>query len=111
MIKSANFRGASGTAYSFKRVNPDSPWARESGVALFAAPDAFGWRIIRMVEVSGREHDVRPLWAHADAERYGATAVFVLPADGRTLRRGILTDLSEGLTPVCATELGLAVAA
>lgn len=111
MVKSVNFRGASGKAFSFKRVNPDAPWARESGVALFAAPDAFGWRIIRMVEVSGREHDVRPLWAQADAERFGASAVFVLPADGRAARREVLKDLSEGLTPVCATDIDLAVAA
>ena len=111
MIKSVNFRGASGTAYSFRRVNPDSPWAREAGVALFAAPDAFGWRVIRMIDVSGHEHDVRPLWAHADAERYGASAVFVLPADGRGARREILKDLSDGLTAVCATDLDLAVAA
>ena len=67
------FRGRSGKAWDFKRVPLDAPWARTAGVALFAAPDTYGWRIIRTIELSGKPNDVQPIWALADAERYGIT--------------------------------------
>lgn len=111
MKQITSFRGASGTAYAFESADPDSSWAKHGGVALFAAPDAFGWRIVRMVNITGRMHDVRPIWAYADAERYGATTIFVHTASRPETREAILADLSEGLTPVCTTALDLAVAA
>ena len=100
MEQSVNFRGASGTAHSFNPVAKDSPWARVPGVAIFAAPDTYGWRIIKVVELTGREHDIRPVWALADAERYGASAVFVSMQMDSRLRRRMMSDIETGLSPV-----------
>ncbi len=95
-----NFRGRSGHLYSFSREREDSAWARRAGVALFAAPDTYGWRIIRMVEMTGRLHDVQPFWAQLDAERYGARAIFVLDEASFETRRNVMADLEAGLSPV-----------
>jgi hypothetical protein len=79
------FRGRSGKAWDFKRVPLDAPWARTAGVALFAAPDTYGWRIIRTIELSGKPNDVQPIWALADAERYGITGTPSFVLDGELL--------------------------
>ncbi|MEL7453874.1 MAG: hypothetical protein AAGJ50_10955, partial [Pseudomonadota bacterium] len=83
-----------------------------SGVAVFAAPDAYGWRVIRVVELTGRDHDIRPLWALHEAERYGASAVFVASEPDRYLRQGMISDLEAGLSPVVvgapAVPMGMA---
>ena len=42
-MREIKFRGRSGKAYSFVRMAPSAPWAREAGVALFAAQGPFGW--------------------------------------------------------------------
>lgn len=95
------FRGQSGKAWEFQRVEMDAPWARAPGVAIFAAPDTYGWRVIRVVELTGRPNDVQPIWALADAERYGANAVFVsLEFDGAA-RKAMVNDIEEGFSPVC----------
>ena len=52
-----SFRGRSGKAWEFQRVAADAPWARSPGVVIFAAPDAYGWRLIRVVELSGKQPD------------------------------------------------------
>ena len=104
MAISNSFRGASGKAHSFERVDIDGAWARVPGIAIFAAPDSYGWRVIRVVELTGRPHDVRPLWALSDAERYGANAVFVaLELDAGT-RKTIVADIEMGLNPVCSAS-------
>ncbi len=100
MQSSVSFRGATGRAWSFKRVDAASAWARVPGVAIFAAPDAYGWRVIKLVELTGREHDVRPLWALADAERYGAETVFLSLEMKRENRQVMMSDLEAGLNPV-----------
>ena len=95
-----SFRGQSGRAYRFHRMDIDAPWAAETGVALFAARGPYGWRIVRLIALSGRVHSVQPIWALADAQRYGATAVFVCrmaPGEHRDL---VLEDLEAGLNPV-----------
>ena len=69
-----SFRGRSGKAWNFRRVPSESPWARSAGAVIFAAPDAYGWRIIRVMELTGRPHDLQPIWALSEAERYGASA-------------------------------------
>ena len=111
MKLAVSFRGATGQAHSFEQVDPGSAWARHPGVALFAAPDAFGWRVIRIVELSGKPHDVQPLWALSDAERYGATAVFVDLESDAHVRRAVIADLERGMTPVCALDENFAIAA
>lgn len=103
-----SFRGQSGRAYRFHRLDIDGPWAAETGVALFAARGPYGWRIVRLTALSGREHGVQPIWALADAQRYGATAVFVCRMDPGEDRDDILEDLEDGLNPVVSDfrELG-----
>mgnify|MGYP001245325173 FL=1 len=98
------FRGQSGKAWEFQRVGTDAPWARAAGVAIFAAPDTYGWRIIRVVELTGRPNDVQPIWALADAERYGANAVFLAVEFDATARKRMVNDIEEGFSPVCFTS-------
>lgn len=104
MMRNMKFRGQSGRAYSFVRMAPNASWAREAGVALFAAQGPFGWRVIKLAMLRGRLHDVQPIWAYADAERYGARAVFVMRETDPQVRANALADLETGLSPVCATE-------
>ncbi|MCA8901486.1 MAG: hypothetical protein KDA53_09565, partial [Hyphomonas sp.] len=50
---------------------------------------------------TGRPHDLQPIWALAEAERYGATAVFLaLEFDGAERKR-MVADIEEGFSPVC----------
>ena len=103
-MRSVNFCGQSGRSYGFKRVCPDSPWAAGQGIAMFAASGAFGWRIIRIVELDGREDNIQPFWAYRDAQRYGARAVFFAECDRILDRKTSIADLREGLDPVCDTQ-------
>ena len=46
-------------------------------------------------------HDLQPIWALAEAERYGASAVFLaLEFDARE-RKCMVADIEEGFSPVC----------
>lgn len=103
-MREVKFRGLSGKAYSFTRMAPNAPWAREAGIALFAAQGPFGWRVVRLATLRGRLHDVQPIWAWADAERYGARAVFVLRESDPAARAAALSDLQAGLNPVLETR-------
>ncbi len=110
-MREMSFRGQSGRAYKFLRVGVDTPWARTAGIALFAARGPFGWRVVKLTSIRGRAHDTQPIWAFADAERYGATDVFVLDEQHADTRQRILEDLGQGLSPVCETvydEMALA---
>ncbi len=104
MCQHVRFRGLSGRAASFTRVFPSDPWARAPGVAVFAAPDTYGWRVIKVVEVTGRPHDVRPIWALADAERFGAETVFLTLEMDSDARKALVADLEAGLSPVCIEQ-------
>ena len=99
-MREVKFRGRSGKAYSFVRMAPNAPWAREAGVALFAAQGPFGWRVVRLTTLRGRLHDVQPIWAWADAERYGARTVFIMRELDPSDRATALADLEAGLNPV-----------
>lgn len=103
-MREVKFRGQSGKAYSFVRMAPNAPWAREAGIALFAAQGPFGWRVVKLTTLRGRLHDVQPIWAFADAERYGAKAIFVLRESDAQLRSLVLSDLNSGLNPVLEAE-------
>ncbi|MEM7661618.1 MAG: hypothetical protein AAF292_05175 [Pseudomonadota bacterium] len=113
MANRINFNGASGRQYAFNRVEVNSPWARNAGVAVFAAPDTFGWRIIGISQLTGRTHDVRPLWALREAERYGASAVFYCAEANGDARCDIISDLQSGFNPLVSQQepIELAVAA
>lgn len=111
-MREMKFRGRSGQAYAFTRMAPTAPWARETGVAMFAAQGPFGWRVVRLTTLRGRLHDVQPIWAWADAERYGARAVFILRETDPTRRAVALQDLEAGLNPVLEhTDQEIALAA
>ena len=99
-MSKVSFRGRSGHLAEFTKMVPDSDWAGRAGVALFAAPDTYGWRIIRMVEMTGRTHDVQPFWAQLDAARYGAKTIFIHEEGDFETRRAIMADLDAGLSPV-----------
>ncbi|MEM6411267.1 MAG: hypothetical protein AAF683_07005 [Pseudomonadota bacterium] len=99
-----NFSGASGKQYIFNRVEAGAPWARNAGVAVFAAPDTFGWRMIGISQLTGRTHDVRPLWALREAERYGASAVFYCSEQDGDKRCDIIADLQSGFSPVMSHQ-------
>lgn len=105
MTTSVSFRGSSRKAHSFTRVQGSGPWARNAGVAIFAAPDAYGWRIIQVVELTGRVHDVRPIWALSAAERYGASAVFISEERDSEKRKYIVSDIEAGLSPVLPSPI------
>jgi len=100
MSNAVSFRGQSGKAWSFQRAAADAPWARAPGIAIFAIPEACGWRIFRVMELTGRSHDIQPIWALAEAERYGASAVFVSLEFDPSVRKHIVADLEAGFRPV-----------
>jgi hypothetical protein len=100
LTEMVSFRGLSGAARAFELVGAASPWALRSGVAIFAARAACGWRVIRVVELSGKPHDVQPIWALAEAERYGATAVFIADEAAADVRRALAEDIETGFRPV-----------
>ena len=103
-MRALNFCGQSGRSYAFTRVSPDSDWAARQGIAMFASNTGYGWRIIRIVELDGREHNIQPIWAFRDAQRYGARAVFFAECDRILDRKTSIADLREGLDPVCDTQ-------
>jgi len=93
-------RGASGKLYGFSAVHGDSDWIDTPGVALFAAPEGYGWRIIRVAQITGRDADTGPHEAHRDAERFGADTLMVLAETDPTARAAIIADLEAGMSPV-----------
>jgi len=97
-------RGASGKLYGFSAVHGQSDWLARPGIVLFAAPEGYGWRIIRTCQVTGREDDIQPLWAHRDAERYGADTVMHLEEGDHAARCAIIADLEAGMSPVLASQ-------
>jgi len=103
MGSAVSFRGQSGKAWSFQRAAVDAPWARSPGVAIFAIPEACGWRVFRVIELSGKPHDVQPIWALAEAERYGASAVFVALEFAAPVRKQIVADLEAGFRPIVSS--------
>lgn len=110
MQRPVSFRGKSGRTYAFRLVEAHGNWMGEAGVALFAAPDGYAWRVIRIAEMTGRPDDVQPLWAQADAARYGGDAVLVLAVADPVRRRKVAEDLEAGFSPVwTGTRGGLAV--
>jgi len=100
MSNAVSFRGQSGKAWSFQRAAADAPWARAPGVAIFAVPEACGWRIFRVMELSGKPHDIQPIWAFAEAERYGASTVFVSLEFEGDMRKQMRGDLEAVFRPI-----------
>ena len=95
------FAGRSGQGYGFEGAKANAPWARKAGIAIFAAPGGYGRRVFGVVELSGRAHDIQPIWALAEAERFGATEVFIREEASGEVRQAVLADLEAGLSPVC----------
>ena len=100
MQRPVGFRGQSGRVYQFELVETTSDWIRRPGVALFAAPEGYSWRVIRICEVRGREDDVQPIWAQADAASYGGDAVLICETACIEERQAMALDLEAGLSPL-----------
>ena len=105
------FCGRSGQGYTFEPVAADTGWAKTPGIAVFATMGGSGRRVIRVVELSGRDHDVRPIFALAEAERYGARDVFIRMDAYITSRRAVIADLEAGLHPVVPSAAFMETAA
>ena len=106
MQKTIRFFGTSGAEYEFAEMAAEANWVHHAGVAVFARRDAYGWRVIRITELSGRDHDVRPIWAFHDAQRYGADTVFISAAVSAAARRSMIEDMEAGLDPVLSSASG-----
>ena len=100
-MSAVTFCGLSGKGYTFNGVAADDKRARAGGIDIFTANSGYGRRVIRIVEISGRAHDMRPFVALAEAERYGAQHVFIRADDNPGSRRAAMADLEAGLSPVC----------
>lgn len=100
MKRPVSFRGRSGKVHVFSQVMPAGDWLGKPGLAIFAAPEGYAWRVIRMCELRGTSHDIQPLWAQADAARYGGDTVLVLETACVDERKAILADLEAGLSPL-----------
>ncbi|NBC21171.1 MAG: hypothetical protein GVY06_09055 [Alphaproteobacteria bacterium] len=94
------FRGQSGKVYGFRKADGGPGWRRQPGLALLAAVDGYGWRIIRIVEIPGIADDVGPIRARREAARYGAETLLVLDEPDASRRRAIRADLEAGLSPL-----------
>lgn len=103
-----SFRGQSGKVYEFQKVEPGGDLAHTPGVALFAAPDSYGWRIIRIAELTGREGDMRLALALTEARRYGGDAMLVAACLDEATRRAMIADLERGLSPLWSGGHGTA---
>ncbi len=104
----ANFCGASGASYKFKRMGAEQDWARVPGVVLFAAAEGKSWRVIRVADQGGTEGDVATFWRWREARRYGATAIFIRRNMDIAARRREAADLADGLDPVFVSGSELA---
>lgn len=100
MKRPVSFRGHSGKVHVFAQASADGSWLKKPGLAIFAAPEGYSWRIIRMCEVRGSDHDIQPIWAQTDAARYGGDTVLVLETACVDERKAILADLEAGLSPL-----------
>ena len=96
-----NLHGASGTVHTFENVSRDGNWVRRSGVAVFAFRSVFHLTVVSVVEVSGREGDMRPFSSLTKAESYGADTVLFIPMENILDRRDILKDVAQGMNPLC----------
>ena len=104
MEPTITFHTASGQAVVFEKTAMHDPWDLEVGVVLFAATDAYGYRIIRVMELVGRPHDVRLIWGLTEAERYGANQVFVAREMDRERRAEMIEELEVALNPIIGRQ-------
>lgn len=101
MFQSVNFCGASGQSYKFEPVKlRDEAWLSCAGIVLFASADG---RVIKISEQFGKVEDIGAIWRWREAQRYGATHIYIRPVKDRVERLADLEDLRFGLNPVCDT--------
>lgn len=100
MEPTITFHTPSGQAVVFDKTAMNDPWDLEVGIVLFAATDAYGYRIIRVMELIGRPHDVRLIWALTEAERYGANQIFVAREMDGERRAELIEDLEAAFSPI-----------
>lgn len=95
------FRGASGRVYTFDGPLPREGNTHGAGVALFAAPQAQGWRVIYLLEICGPAAPVHLMRARAAAYALGGESLFFLPITDPAARQAALSDLEAGFQPLC----------
>ncbi len=99
MYQSVNFCGASGQSYGFERMKTQNDeWISAPGVMIFTAADG---RVIKVSEQSGRAEDISAIWRWREAQRFGATSMFLCRDKNASARRTAVDDLKRGLDPVC----------
>ncbi len=97
-MQKVSFSGKSGSNYAFQARDPAANWAKERGVAVFPTKTSFGWRVVGVSSLRGRDHDVQPIWRYAQARRFGANRVFVCPEHDTRRRSDITADIHGSLT-------------
>ncbi|WP_084417888.1 hypothetical protein [Henriciella litoralis] len=96
----SSFVGRSGKPVTFTHEDSLMAWTSRTGIALLVASDAYGWRVVRIVDLRGQEGALDAAWAMMDARRYGASAVFVRDEADADVRQALIADLEAGLSPV-----------
>jgi hypothetical protein len=105
MFQSVNFCGASGQSYKFQPVKlSNDSWLSTAGLVLFSAADG---RVIKVSEQHGKIEDIGAIWRWREAQRYGATHIYIREQKDRSVRIAERDDLVNGLNPVCdAQDIG-----
>ncbi|MFC7291148.1 hypothetical protein [Hirschia litorea] len=99
MFQSVNFCGASGKSFKFEPIKlRDETWLSLAGIVIFTAADG---RVIKLVEQLGKAEDIGAIWRWREAQRYGATHMYIRLEKDRDIRFAEMNDLKAGLNPVC----------
>lgn len=99
MFQSINFCGISGQSYKFEAVKlKDESWLSQAGIVLFTTADG---RVIKLAEQFGKVEDISAIWRWREAQRFGATHMYIRRLKDRAVRLAEIEDLSLGLNPVC----------
>ena len=102
MFQSINFCGFSGQSYKFEAIKlRDETWISQAGIVLFTAADG---RVIKLAEQFGKVEDITAIWRWREAQRFGATHMYIRRQKDRNVRMAEMDDLRTGLNPVCDTQ-------
>ncbi len=102
MFQSVNFCGVSGQSYKFEPIKlRDESWTSQAGIVLFTTADG---RVIKLSEQFGKVEDISAIWRWREAQRYGATHMYIRAQKDQAVRVAEMDDLRAGLNPVCDTQ-------
>ncbi|WP_155826052.1 hypothetical protein [Hirschia maritima] len=99
MFQSINFCGVSGQSYKFEAIKlRDNAWTSQAGIILFTTADG---RVVKLDEQFGKVEDITAIWRWREAQRFGATHMYIRHQKDRGVRLAEIDDLRAGLNPVC----------